>query len=82
MIMINERRNVNMPTMGIPQNPDEFACRVEQFNCWQTKIESYRKTLKDYRYVNNVKINLSWGVDSNWWAELTLARSHGCPGYE
>lgn len=56
-VRINERCNLKMPTMRIPQNSNKFAHMVEQFTRWQREVDIYKTALENYRDANNVKIN-------------------------
>lgn len=55
-VTINKPRNVNVPIMIISQKSDYFGRMVEQFTCWQTDVDTYRRTLENYCDANNLKM--------------------------
>lgn len=46
-VTINQCSDINMLTIRMPQNLDEFVRIVEQFTGWQTEFDSYETTLGD-----------------------------------
>lgn len=57
MVKINQRRNVDMPTMRILQNSDVFLYIVQLFTRGETKVDSFKIAVADYCNANHVKID-------------------------